>query len=225
MKCPICNSCSNVFSEKHPFFKGFPLLICKNKLCEHCWCPNPEPYSDVELHHKSFKKKQRQRASNHVNIISEHFPNLKSILEMGPTQHFYFIKKISELFPESEKYIYDIADLSEKCPKNVIFLQEIDTNLNVDIIYSSHSLEHVPNVNWIMKKFLQISNNFLIEVPTKKREELFFYKKENKLMDIVGIHHHIFSMKSVELFFNKFNLNKKEIYTNKIGNTCWILKS
>ena len=115
--------------------------------------------------------------------------------------------KFSILFFEKKYSNEELKTFFNERWTNIKNLQE--TNLKFDLIYASHSLEHVHNINSTLKIFNDISNNdtiFFFEVPncfSKQQIKIqpphtYYFKRDFFLNNFIFL---VIS-KSVTRFFN-----------------------
>ena len=150
----------------------------------------------------------RVRDIEHFKLLNEKFPEFskspKKILNFGAGHggiSFFLHAQNHEI------YNYEPGGLKTFFNErwtNIKNLQE--TNLKFDLIYASHSLEHVHNINSTLKTFNDISNNdtiFFFEVPN------CFSKQQIKIQPP-----HTYYFKR-DFFFNNFkNFNFCKTFLN-----------
>lgn len=210
LPCPVCDTNSSSFCS-HPYFKGNHLYRCLN--CDHGWVNKPDPYSHPFV---TGEKGGRRRAKRNVGYLVKSMSvepilsKINSLWEIGPASDFYFIRQVYKYLPDTKLYVYDIVDYSKKVPEYVTFCHSMDESLKVDLIYSCHSLEHLPDINDFMRKATMMASYLLIEVPVK--DGGFWWSLERasdkKIIAGVGSHHQVFSSQSINKLFEKYGVEE-----------------
>lgn len=138
----------------------------------------------------------------YFNFINYYISDYKTVLDIGTGKgkkllDFKFINKETFGIEPSEIYVRAMLDYGLKVKKG--FLDDIDKKF--DLVILSHVLEHLTDLNNVLKKINLITNKYLfIEVPGHIK----------KLQSIQNAHNFYFSINTLKYFVlnNKFNLIK-----------------
>lgn len=217
LKCIICKN--NIYKNK-----TYNHLEWNKKMIECNFCNHV--FLDDSLNNKQeskFFNTNTVRANRYLNFIKN--LSFDSILEIGTPDDFYFLKKIYEINNKTKLYSFDIFEKKNKpnfieiISLNKTFNDDKDiTNefinklkdKNFDLIYCTHVMEHIPNV----EKFIQIlnyCNNFIFEIPVYNNE-YFKNLKENKIKT-TSYHYQFFNKKNIVKFLNDNNIKCKIIFS------------
>ncbi len=140
----------------------------------------------------------------YFDFINHNISDYKTVLDIGTGKgkkllDFNFIKKETYGIEPSEIYAKALYDYGLKVKKG--FLDDVSKKF--DLVMLSHVLEHLTDINNVIKKINLITNKYLyIEVPGHVK----------KLQSIQNAHCFYFSINTLKYFFlnNKFNLIKIE---------------
>ena len=213
IKCHICNN--NTFSSyfKHVEWKK-QTLKCNN--CNHVALYNSKKNIQSS---KNFST-NKNRAVRYLSYLKN--LEFNSLLEIGTPTDFYFLKQLHKIKPKCELYSFDIFKKSN-IPNylNCITLDKTytdDADITIDLldklkdrhfdlIYATHVLEHIPNIN-VFINILKHTNYFIFEIPIYN--DKYFNKALNEQLTTTSYHYQFFNKENTIKFFKKHNIK------------CWI---
>lgn len=180
--CPICNSSENAAIFIHRKWK-IPVLQCGS--CTHAYSSQ-----FIEEEDDSFET-NRKRALYYLDSLSLMRPH--SMMDIGTPTDFFFLKEAHNRFPNTKKYA---LDLYEKEHPDYVELLNCFSDVRVDICTAFHVLEHVEEPHQFIKSIINVSDNFIIEVPNCD-------KLQTMIPSSCNPHMHFFNIKSFKKLFGE----------------------
>ena len=163
MKCYVCEETNLIDYFDH---KEWKKKICKCNSCGHVAL-----YNTIDNKKSSGQFVTKSRANRYIGYLKN--VTFESILEIGTPDDLYFLKEIHKSHPNTKLYGFDktAPNYIDMISLGKSFKDDNDVTTALlnkltyyDIIYCTHVLEHVPNIN----KFIDIINYckyFIIEIP------------------------------------------------------------
>jgi len=189
----------------------------KKKRCQRCYTgfvdPDFPPHELSEYYTKAYWQDHHNmvnvagldftRAKQHYIFLFDVIENAKTILDYGCGRGQFSVY-IKRLFPEKTVLATDRSPIAAVYVEyeGVEFVPEIDQCKGVDLLYSSHSLEHVPNINESMEQFLAATADsafLFFEVPNV--ENFYLFEKCNHMP-----HTYMFCLESFKHLAARFKL-------------------
>lgn len=118
-----------------------------------------------------------------------------SVLEIGTPKDFYFLAALHNTRPGIRKLSYDI--FSKQAPKFVEIVKDLE-KANVDLVYATHVLEHIPDARGFVEVLPRICKKFIVEVP---HCPAWYIRSVEKGYGKTAYHYHFFNIKSLAILF------------------------
>lgn len=198
MTCPICESNKIAFKTGHKEFPG-EVIFCGD--CMHGYFSGePNVAKPDDGWHTV-----RWRADKYIQKIIAEFPELKSILEIGSGCDFYFLKWMNLLHPEKpQSFLYDIIDYSKLVPDYIKFVVSFESLPLVELLYMSHSFEHIYRPDDFMKQIRCKFTRALIEIPIIVPE--YYDRIRDAKKFVTAWHYHFYSIESFKTLMARHNI-------------------
>jgi len=148
-----------------------------------------EPNYKVELYSDNYVKQRKEFINK---LIECYTSNIKSVLDYGGDNGDYIPESLSSI----DRYVFDLSGID---PLPGIKKYDFNKNQTFDFVMNCQVLEHVPDINQLIKKLKNLTKNYIyVEVPT--------YRKPPPVDMIIGEHINFFRGTSLQSLLNKHNI-------------------
>ena len=150
--CPICNGSNfqKVFSHQKWLGDCFCCLNCTH--IHYFNYNNPIDQSDFAT--------GIERANYYLNLLKDFRYN--SIADIGAPKDLYFLEEIHKSHPSVRKLAFDM--FAYEAPSYIETTNTLE-GISVDLAIALHVLEHIIEPLPFLKKIIEISRHFIIEIP------------------------------------------------------------
>ena len=180
-RCPICDKFTFNQTFLHRYW-GAECLVCNG--CGHGFMLDNRNGQDEKEHFSN-----QSRADYYLEVLLNY--SFSSVLDIGTTSDFYFLRKIHQQQPGIKTLGYDVH--SHQTPEFVTMVDRLGED-SVELVTCLHVLEHIPDVSAVLQRILASCRYFVFEVPNCT---LLTHKEHSSREP----HYHFFSEKSFRLLF------------------------